>query len=139
MLNTSIPLEQLNAQSKNTLIEHLNIRYTEITESYIKGTMPVNPTTHQPLGLLHGGASAALAETLASVGANLTINPKTHYCVGLEINANHIKSVKDGIVTGIATPLHMGRTTQVWEIRISNEDNKLLCISRMTVAVMAKK
>lgn len=118
---------------------HLGIIFTEIGEDYIKATMPVDNRTKQPLGLLHGGASAALAETLGSVGATLVINTDTHYCVGLEININHIKSAKDGIVTGITRPVHIGRQTQVWEIRITNEKDELVSISRLTLVVLEKK
>lgn len=99
--------------------------------------MPVDYRTKQPLGLLHGGASVVLAETLGSVAANLSVNNESQYCVGLEINANHIKSVKQGMVVGVATPIHTGKKTQVWEIRISSED-ELVCISRLTVAVLNK-
>ncbi|MBO0360146.1 hotdog fold thioesterase [Hymenobacter sp. BT186] len=128
---------QLNAWSKNTLGEHLGIEITEVGEQTISGRMPVDHRTHQPMGLLHGGASVALAETLGSIGAALQVDLRKKACVGLEINANHIKGVKSGYVVGKATALHVGRTTQVWEIRITHEETgALVCISRITMAVI---
>lgn len=131
--------EQLQGMCQNTLIEQLGIEFTEIGEGYIKGKMPVDHRTQQPLGLLHGGASVALAETLGSTAASLTVDPAKQYCVGLEINANHVKSTRDGFVYGLAKPLHVGKRTQIWEIRITNEADELVCISRITLAVMDKK
>lgn len=131
-------LEQVNARGKNTMAEHLNIVVDELGPNFLKGRMPVDHRTVQPLGLLHGGASAAFAETLASIGAFLCINPEKEYCVGLEINANHIAGVKSGEVVGLARPLHRGRSTQVWDIHITQE-TKLVCVSRLTMAVIAKK
>ena len=128
---------QINAWSKNTLGEHLGIEITEVGEQTISGRMPVDHRTHQPMGLLHGGASVALAETLGSIGAALQVDLRKKACVGLEINANHIKGVKSGYVVGKATALHIGRTTQVWEIRITHEETgALVCISRITMAVI---
>jgi len=121
------------------MVEHLGIEMLEIGDDYIKAKMPVDHRTHQPLGLLHGGASVALAETLGSIAATLTVNTEAQYCVGLEINANHIKSAREGWVFGITKPLHLGRKTQVWEIKITNEKEQLVCISRITMAVMDKK
>jgi 1,4-dihydroxy-2-naphthoyl-CoA hydrolase len=129
-------LEQLNSLGKNTLAEALGIEFTEVGEQYICGRMPVDQRTHQPMGLLHGGASVALAETLASVGAMLLVDPARQACVGLEINANHIKSVRHGFVLGRATAVHVGRKTQVWDIRITTEGGELVCISRLTLAVL---
>ena len=129
----------MNQTADRTLLGALGITITRITEDEIEGTMPVDKRTHQPYGLLHGGASVALAETLGSIGANLCVDTKEFYCVGLDINANHISGVKSGVVTGIAKPLHVGRTTQVWEIRISSEDDKLVCVSRLTMAVVPVK
>jgi 1,4-dihydroxy-2-naphthoyl-CoA hydrolase len=100
--------------------------------------MPVDERTRQPYGLLHGGASVALAETLGSLACYLTLNPDSHYNVGLEINANHVRGVREGLVTGTARPLHMGRTTHVWEIRVVDEKDKLVCISRLTLAILAR-
>ena len=134
-----ISLEHLNKLSDGTMVQHLGIRFTAIGDNFIEATMPVDHRTHQPLGLLHGGASVALAETLGSVAATCCVDSKTQYCVGLEINANHIKSVRQGIVTGKTTPIHIGRKTHVWEIRITNEQQELVCISRITMAVMDKR
>ena len=125
--------------SKNTLVDHLGIEILEIGKDYVSGKMPVDHRTHQPLGLLHGGASVALAETLGSIAATLTLNTEIQYCVGLEINANHIKSAREGWVYGITKPIHIGKKTQVWEIKITNEDDQLVCISRITMAVIDRK
>lgn len=124
---------------KNTLGEQLGMEFTEIGEDYIKGTMPVDHRTKQPFGLLHGGASVALAETLGSIGSALVVDISKFNCVGLEINANHLRSVRDGFVTGIAKPIHIGASTHVWEIRITDQRDKLVCISRLTVAVIKKQ
>lgn len=131
-------LSDVNARGKGTMVEHLGIEILELGDSSITGKMPVDHRTKQPIGLLHGGASAAFAETLASTAANLVVNRDEEYCVGLEINANHISSCKEGFVNGVASPLHLGRSTQVWEIRITQGD-RLVCVSRMTMAVMKKK
>ncbi len=130
--------EHLQPMSKNTLSEHLGMEFTEIGDNFIKATMPVDHRTHQPYGLLHGGASVALAETLGSVGAALTLDPEKFICVGMEINANHLRSVRSGTVTGTATPIHRGASSQVWEIRIHDDHGKLTCISRLTVAILKK-
>jgi 1,4-dihydroxy-2-naphthoyl-CoA hydrolase len=132
-------LERINGWSSNTLMEALGIRITEVGEDFLRGTMPVDARTHQPYGLLHGGASVALAETLGSTAAMLTLDPAKEITVGLDINANHVRGVRSGIVTGTARPLHVGRTTQVWEIRIENEEGALVCISRLTMAVVAQR
>lgn len=132
-------LENMIKNNENTLVSTLGITYEELTPDRVVCKMPVGPKTWQPYGLLHGGASVALAETAASVGTAVNINPETHFAVGLEINANHIKAKRDGIVTATATPLHKGRTTMVWDIRITDEDNKLICISRCTVAIVPHK
>lgn len=124
---------------KNTLGEQLGMEFTEIGEDYIKGTMPVDHRTKQPFGLLHGGASVALAETLGSIGSALVVDISKFNCVGLEINANHLRSVRDGFVTGIAKPIHIGASTHVWEIKITDQRDKLVCISRLTVAVIKKQ
>jgi 1,4-dihydroxy-2-naphthoyl-CoA hydrolase len=131
--------ETLNERGRLTLSEHLGIEFLEIGADHIRARMPVDHTTRTPAGILHGGASAALAETLGSVAANLCVDPKRKYCVGLEINANHIRPVAGGYVYGITSPLHLGNTTQIWEIRISGEEGKLVCISRLTLAVLAKE
>lgn len=131
-------LEDLNLLSKNTLVAHLNIEFSAVGENYLQATMPVNVATHQPFGLLHGGASAALAETVGSMASWLCVNPQKQACVGLEINCNHIKGKKDGIVTATAKPIHIGGSTQVWEIKIVDENGKLICISRLTMVVIKK-
>ncbi|MBO3269214.1 hotdog fold thioesterase [Hymenobacter defluvii] len=137
MTNSPVDLAELNAWSRNTLGEHLGIELTEVGDRYLVGRMPVDHRTHQPMGLLHGGASVALAETLGSIGAVLQVDRTKQVCVGLEINANHIKGVRDGYVVGRATAVHVGRTTQVWEIRITHEETgALVCISRITMAVI---
>jgi 1,4-dihydroxy-2-naphthoyl-CoA hydrolase len=133
---TTPDLEQLNAISENTLVALMGIRFTEIGDDHLTAVMPVDHRTRQPMGLLHGGASAVLAETLGSVGAFLTTDPETQQSVGLEINANHLRSVTGGSVTGTARPLHLGRTTQVWDIRITDDENRLVCVSRLTMAVL---
>lgn len=135
----NIALDTLNNWGKNTMTDFLDIQFTAIGEDYLEATMPVTERTKQPLGLLHGGANVVLAETLGSVAATLTVNPQTHYCVGLEINANHIKSVRDGHVKGITKPIHLGKKTQIWEIKIYTASGDLSCISRITMAVMEKK
>ncbi|MCB0489513.1 MAG: hotdog fold thioesterase [Cyclobacteriaceae bacterium] len=121
------------------MVGHLGIEFTEVGEDYLCATMPVDHRTHQPMGLLHGGASVALAETLGSVAATCCVNLNTQYCVGLEINANHIKSAREGIVTGKVTPIHIGKKTHVWEIRITNAMSELICVSRITMAVIDKR
>lgn len=134
----SISLEALNKTSENTLIDHLNIIYTEVGDDFITATMPVCSFTHQPLGMLHGGASVVLAETLGSVAANFCV-PKGSYCVGLDINANHVRSMRSGKVIGTAKPIHLGVSTQVWQINITDERERLVCTSRLTIAVKHKK
>ena len=134
-----ITLEQLDQLNKNNLGEHLGMRFTEIGDNYLKATMPVDHRTQQPYGLLHGGASVALAETLGSVGSALIIDLEKNICVGIEINANHVRGVKSGIVTGTATPIHIGSSTHVWDIKIYDEKEKLVCISRLTVSVLNKR
>ncbi|RAU83368.1 hotdog fold thioesterase [Pontibacter arcticus] len=131
-------LERVKEWGRNNMLEHLGIEITEVGPDYLAGKMPVDHRTHQPMGLLHGGASVALAESLASMGAALQVDLTTKACVGLEINANHIRGVREGWVYGKATAMHIGRTTQVWETKITNEAGDLVCISRMTVAVIDK-
>lgn len=139
MINPNITPEIVNKMGKNTLVAHLNIECTEIGRDYICGKMPVNQTTVQPFGLLHGGASVALAETLGSFGSNFCIDQDKQFCVGLEINANHVRSVREGFVYGKAQIVHLGKKTHIWEIRISNEKGDLVCISRLTVAVLERE
>ena len=128
-------LAALNALSANTAMEPLGIEFTELGPDFLCATMPVDRRTHQPYGLLHGGASVLLAETLGSTAAMLCA-AEGERCVGIEINANHLRAVRDGIVTGTARPLHVGRQTQVWEVRIEDAAGRLVCVSRLTVAVL---
>ena len=121
------------------MVGHLGIEFTEIGNDYVRARMPVDARTHQPYGLLHGGASVTLAETLGSTGAMMSLDAALQYAVGLEINANHVRAVKAGWVSGTARPLHRGKTTQIWEIRIVDDSDKLVCISRITVAVLDRK
>lgn len=130
--------EELNDRPKNHMGALLDIRFTEATEDSLTATMPVDERTHQPAGILHGGASVVLAETLGSVASSLCIDPERYQAVGLEINANHLRPVKSGRVTGICKPLHKGAKTHVWEIKIYDERGKMNCISRLTVAVIPK-
>ena len=136
--DAGITAPQLQLLAKGTMGDHLGIEFMEVGENFLKARMPVDHRTRQPYGLLHGGASATLAETLGSVASAFVIDMKTHYCVGLEINANHVRSVKEGFVYGSATAVHLGRTTHVWDIRIVDEREKLVCISRLTVAILKK-
>lgn len=131
-------LDQLNALSRNTLMEPLGIVFTELGADYLSATMPVDARTHQPYGLLHGGASAALAETLGSTAAGLCVG-EDEGVVGIEINANHLRGARAGVVTGTARPLHVGRSTQVWEMKIENDAGELVCISRLTLAVIRRR
>jgi 1,4-dihydroxy-2-naphthoyl-CoA hydrolase len=131
-------LEELNLRGQNTMSEFLDIQFVAIGEDYLAATMPVNDSTKQPIGILHGGANVVLAETVASTAANAVVDLERFYCVGLEINANHIRSVKDGLVKAIALPIHLGRTTQVWQINIFNEAGKQTCTSRMTASVLTR-
>ncbi len=121
-----------------TMDQHIGIVYSEVGAAYLKATMPVDHRTIQPYGLLHGGASCVLAETLGSLAAAMVIDPEKFICVGLEINANHIRSVRTGIVTGITTSIHIGASTHVWDIKIYDEREKLVCVSRLTVAILKK-
>ena len=131
-------LDDLTRLSGNTMVEHLQINFTEIKPEALIATMPVSHITKQPAGLLHGGASVALAETLGSVASWMIINTDLFFPVGIEINANHIKGVKDGLVTGICSPLHVGGRTHVWDIKIYNDKMELCCVSRLTTSIIAK-
>ena len=137
MFRPDITLDTLNGWSEGTLMQPLGIAFTEIGPDYLRGTMPVDARTRQPYGLLHGGASAALAETLGSTAAGMCVG-EGEGVVGIEINANHLRGVREGTVTGTARPLHVGRSTQVWEIRIEDERGRLACISRLTLAVVPR-
>lgn len=129
-------LEVINGFNAGSMIEYLDIRITEIGADFVKGTMPVDHRTVQSYGQLHGGASVVLAETLGSLASVMTVDFPSKKCVGLDINANHIRAVRDGIVTGIATPAHLGRSTQVWQIRIESDKGKLVSLCRLTMAVL---
>lgn len=137
MFTRTITLDALQTFGKNTISDHIGIEFTEIGTDYITARMPVDKRTHQPFGILHGGASVVLAETLGSVASFLCIaDPEKQHAVGLEINANHVRSVKEGFVYGTVRPIHLGRTTQIWDIQITNEAGKLVCISRLTCAIV---
>jgi 1,4-dihydroxy-2-naphthoyl-CoA hydrolase len=126
----------LNARSTDTLVEHIGIHYTDIGDDYIKARMPVDNRTVQPARILHGGASVVLAETLGSVAAYHCIDPARKMTVGLEINANHVRTVREGYVTGTVKPLHIGKSTHIWQIHIRDDHERLVCISRITMAVL---
>ncbi|HEY3644464.1 MAG TPA: hotdog fold thioesterase [Gammaproteobacteria bacterium] len=131
-------VDDLNAYQQQTLVSHLGIRYVEVGDDFLSATMPVDQRTKQPAGILHGGASVALAETLGSTGANLVLDRDKKLAVGLDINANHIRAMREGTVKGTARALHIGSTTQVWEIKIVDEQERLVCVSRITMAVLDK-
>ncbi|KXF83120.1 hotdog fold thioesterase [Enterovibrio coralii] len=133
-----ISIDGLNATSENTLMEHLGIRYTEFDDNSLSGSMPVDHRTHQPMGMLHGGASVVLAESLGSLAANMAVE-ENKYCVGLDINANHIRAMRSGVVHGKATAVHLGATTHVWQIEMTDERGRLVCTSRLTMAVLQHK
>lgn len=131
-------VSDLNKRGENTLAELLGIQFTDITDDSLTAIMPAHSRIKQPLGIVHGGANVVLAETIASTGANAAVDIEKFYCVGLEINANHIRPVKEGLITGVARPIHLGRTTQVWHIDIYNELGKQTCVSRMTASVVPR-
>ena len=140
MINTSIPLEKLNSMSIGNMVEYLGIEFTEATSEYICAKMPVDARTKQPFGLLHGGASVALAESLGSVASMLSLeNPDKQVAVGVEINANHLKSARDGYVYAKCTALKIGRTMHVWDIKITNEAGDLVCVCRLTTAIIERR
>lgn len=131
-------LDELNLLSVNTLAGHMGIQFTEIGPNFLIATLPVNSHTLQPMGILHGGASCVLAETIGSIGGNYCVDPSHCTCVGIDININHIRAVSKGTVKGIGTPLHLGRTTQVWEIKLYDLEERLTAVSRLTLAVIKK-
>ena len=139
MFSKNATLEYLKGLGKNTMTDHIGIEWLELGKDHVKARMPVDHRTNQPYGLLHGGASCVLAETLGSVASAMIIDHDKYLCVGIEINANHTRGVKEGFVTGIVRPLHIGSTTHVWDIRIHDEKEKLICVSRLTVAIIARK
>lgn len=132
-------LEALEARSKNTMMNYLGIEFTEIGDDFLIARMPIDHRTKQPVGIMHGGASCVLAESVASTAANCCVDPNTNYCVGLEINTNHIRSIREGWVFGTAKPFHIGKATQVWGIEILNEAKQLISVNRLTLAVLNKK
>lgn len=136
--NKSLKIDELATLIPGTMGEHLGMEWTEIGTDFLKIKMPVDERSKQPYGLLHGGASCALAETAGSVASHLVVDPNKYICVGLEINANHVRSVRQGFVTATASPLHLGATTHVWDIKIHDDNQKLICISRLTVAILKK-
>jgi len=133
-----LKLNDLSQLSKDTMAEHIGIEFTELGDNFIKATMPVDARTKQPYGLMHGGASCTLSETLGSIASALVLDQDKFFGVGLEINANHVRAAREGIVIGIAKPLHLGNTTHVWDIRIYDERDKLVCASRLTVAILKR-
>jgi uncharacterized protein (TIGR00369 family) len=133
---TQTSVEQLQALSRDTLVDTIGIRVTEIGADFLRVSMPVSPRTHQPMGVLHGGASVALAETAGSLAANMCVDQARYVCMGQEINANHIRPMSSGIVTATARPYHIGKRTHVWGIEIRDEQQRLVCVSRLTVAVV---
>ncbi len=126
----------LNAESARTVLGALDIKIVEASSNRVVATMPVGPHQHQYLGYLHGGVSVVLAETVASIGSVMNIDQERQLAFGQEINANHVRPKRDGILTAVATPLHLGRTTHIWDIKISDEQDKLICVSRCTVAIV---
>ncbi|MBC9929204.1 hotdog fold thioesterase [Chitinophaga qingshengii] len=134
--HTTVTPADLNARGKSTMNEQLGMEFTEVGDNYLRIRMPVDHRTVQTYGILHGGASVALAETAGSVASTLVIDPATEICVGMEINANHVRSAREGYVHGTATPIHLGRRSHIWEIRITDDEQRLICICRHTVAVL---
>ncbi|MEO6136635.1 MAG: hotdog fold thioesterase [Ginsengibacter sp.] len=137
--NKDVTITDVSKYGHDTMSDFLGLKWIEIGPDFLRMSMPVNSTTRQPYGFLHGGASCVLSETIGSVGSALVIDQDKFYCVGLEINANHLRSVSDGIVIAFATPLHLGRSTHVWDIKIYDENEKLFSVSRLTVAIVPIK
>lgn len=135
---TNIDLDMITQRGKNTMSDYLGIEFTDVGDDYLCARMPVDHRTKQPVGIMHGGASCVLAETVGSTAAQFCVDMKKHYCVGLDINTNHIRAMREGYVLAMAKPFHLGKSTQVWGIEITNEDGKLVSITRLTMAVLAK-
>jgi 1,4-dihydroxy-2-naphthoyl-CoA hydrolase len=133
---TPFSIDIANARSQNTMVTHLGIEFIEVGEDYLTAKMPVDHRTKQPIGIMHGGASCVLAETVGSIAGNFCLDLTKQYCVGLDINTNHIRSVREGFVYATAKPFHLGRSTQVWSIEIKDEQGKLVSVNRLTMAVM---
>ncbi len=136
--HTDLTLEALSSRGQNTMIEYLGIEFVEIGDDFLTARMPVDHRTKQPEGIMHGGASCVLAESIGSTAANCVVDSKQFYCVGLDINTNHVRSIREGFVFAKAKPFHIGRTTQVWGIEIQNEAQKLVSVNRLTMAVLAR-
>lgn len=134
-----LTLEDLTPLGKNTMADYIGIEWVELGDDFLKARMPVDDRTRQPYGLLHGGASCVLAETIGSIASALVVDQNIFACVGMEINANHVRSVSEGFVTATAIPLHLGSNSHVWDIKIHNEIQKLVCVSRLTVAVIPRR
>ena len=137
--NKDVTVHDIKDLGKDTMAEHIGIEWMEIGDDFVKAKMPVDQRTSQPYGLLHGGASCVLAETVGSIGSALVVDHTKFVCVGLEINANHVRSAREGYVTGVASPLHLGSNTHVWDIKIYDDQKKMVCVSRLTVAVIPRK
>jgi len=137
--NKELAIADFQSLEKETMIEYLGIEWVELGNDFLKAKMPVDHRTRQPYGLLHGGASCVLAESIGSMASAMVVDHSKFVCVGLEINANHVRSARQGFVTGIATPLHLGTNTHVWDIKIYDELEKLVCVSRLTVAIIPRK
>ncbi|MCD6039912.1 MAG: menI [Gammaproteobacteria bacterium] len=135
----NINLTLIESRNKDTMMAHLGIEFTEVGDDYLVARMPVDRRTQQPLGIMHGGASCVLAETVGSTAANFCVDQSQYYCVGLDINTNHIRSIRQGYVIGTAKPYHLGKSTQVWSIEIMNEQKQLISVNRLTMAVLARK
>lgn len=135
---TDVDLQMMNDRGKQTLSDHLGIEFIEVGDDYLSARMPIDKRTRQPLGIMHGGASCVLAETVGSTAAQFCVDYEKFYCVGLDINTNHIRSIREGSVIGIAKPFHLGKSTQVWGIEIKNEEGKLISINRLTMAVLSR-
>ena len=135
----SVDLDRINGWNAGSMVEHLGMRVTEVGDDWVRGTMPVDARTCQPFGLLHGGASVALAESLGSLGANLVLEVDSEMAVGLDINANHVRGARNGYVFGTVRPVHIGGSTHIWQIQIHDEKERLVCISRLTVAILERK
>lgn len=135
---TPLSLEVLKDRGKKTMVEHLGIEYIEIGDDFLKASMPVDERTKQPIGIMHGGASCVLAESVGSVAANYCVDLKLEYCVGLDINTNHLRQVREGVVIATARPIHLGRKTQVWAIEIHNDQHELVSITRLTMMVLTR-
>jgi 1,4-dihydroxy-2-naphthoyl-CoA hydrolase len=137
--NKDVTVDDIKDLGKDTMGEYIGIEWVEVGDNFVKAKMPVDRRTQQPYGLLHGGASCVLSETVGSIASALVVDHSKFVCVGLEINANHVRSARQGYVTGVATPLHLGGSTHVWDVKIYDEQQKLVCVSRLTVAVIPRK